>query len=182
MTRSAGPGLTAEELFARADYEHYELASGALQVSEPPGGVHGLLAARLSYRLHGFVQARGLGVVLVEAGYVLRRNPDTVRGPDVSFVSTATLRPDQIPKTFIPCAPDLAVEILSPEDRRAHIAEKVADYLDAGTKLVWVIDPSERQLIVHRPDRPPRVAAAQDSLDGEDVLPGFRWPLTELFG
>lgn len=89
-------------------------------------------------------------------------------------------RRDQVPRAFIPCAPDLAIEILSPEARRTQIAEKVADYLAAGTRLVWIVDPEERQGFVHHPNRPPLVVAGRGSLDGQDVLPGFRCAVAEL--
>jgi Uma2 family endonuclease len=144
--------------------------------------VHGWIAGRIVARLGNHVDRLELGTVLVEAGYVLQRGPDTVRGPDVSFVSISRLPPDQIPEEFISGAPDLAVEILSPSSRWSEVEEKIADYFAADTRLVWVVDPGERRVIVRYPDRPPRVAAAGESLDGEDVVPGFALALAELFG
>jgi Uma2 family endonuclease len=120
--------------------------------------------------------------VLVESGYVLGRGPDTVRGPDVSFVSATRLPPDQIPEQFIPGAPDLAVEILSPSSRWSEVEEEVADYLAGGTRLVWVVEARERRVMVRYPDRPPRTLTAGDVLDGEDVVPGFALALADLFG
>jgi len=117
MTNPTERHLTAEELFAYPGHEQYELVAGVLRVSEPPGGRHGWIAARLAHILHSHVDTHGLGIVLVEAGYVVRRNPDTVRGPDVSFVSNDRLHPDDVPEAFIPFAPDLAVEI--PLSRRS---------------------------------------------------------------
>ena len=174
--------VTAEELFQSPDSKYYELVRGVRRVCEPPGGVHGRIAARLMTLLGDHVERFGLGTVLVEAGYVLQRGPDTVRGPDVSFVSLTRLPPDRIPEQFIPGAPDLAVEILSPGSRWSEVDEKIADYFAAGARLVWVVDPGERQVIVRYPDRPPRVVAAGDSLEGEDVVPGFALALVELFG
>jgi Uma2 family endonuclease len=174
--------VTAEELFNYPDPKRYELVRGVPRVSEPPGGVHGRLAVKLGGRLDEHVTRLGLGTVLVEAGYVLERGPDTVRGPDVSFVSTARLPPDRIPEQFISGPPDLAVEILSPGDRWAEIEEKVADYLAGGARRVWLVDPRERRLIVRYADRPSRVLADCDILDGEDVVPGFTLDLAELFG
>ena len=174
--------VTAEELFQYPDSKYYELVRGVPRVCEPPGGVHGMVAGRIIARLGGHVERLGLGTVLVEAGYVLQRGPDTVRGPDVSFVSISRLPPDQIPEQFIPGAPDLAVEILSPSSRWSEVEEKIADYFAAGARLVWVVDPGERRVIVRYPDRPPRVVATGESLDGEDVVPGFALPLVELFG
>ena len=144
--------------------------------------MHGWLAIKLGGRLDEHVTRLGLGTVLVEAGYVLERGPDTVRGPDVSFVSAARLPPDRIPEQFISGPPDLAVEILSPGDLWSAIEEKVADYLTGGARRVWVVDPRERRVIVRYADRPPRALTDRDILDGEDVVPGFALPLAELFG
>ena len=163
--------ITAEELLNSHDPRRHELVRGVTRVSEPTGGVHGRLAIKLGARLDEHVTRLGLGTVLVEAGYVLERGPDTVRGPDVSFVSAARLPPDRIPEQFISGPPDLAVEILSPGDRWAEIEEKVADYLAGGARRVWLVDPRERRLIVLYPDRPSRVFADSDILDGENVVP-----------
>jgi Uma2 family endonuclease len=174
--------VTAEELFQYPDSKYYELVRGVPRVCEPPGGVHGMIAGRVVARLGEHVERLGLGTVLVEAGYVLQRGPDTVRGPDVSFVSLARLPPDRIPEQFIPGAPDLAVEILSPSSRWSEVEEKIVDYFAAGARLVWVLDPAERRAIVRYPDRPPRIVAVGESLDGEGVVPGFSLALPELFG
>ena len=174
--------VTAEELFQYPDSKYHELVRGVPRVCEPPGGVHGRIAARLVALLGDHVERLALGTVLVEAGYVLDRAPDTVRGPDVSFVSLARLPPDLIPEQFIPGPPDLAVEILSPSSRWSEVEETIADYLAAGARLVWVVDPGERRVIVRYPDRPPRIVAAGESLEGEDVVPGFALALAELFG
>jgi Uma2 family endonuclease len=172
--------VTAEELFELPDAKHYELVRGVPRVCEPPGGAHGRLAMHVGALLNEHVRRLGLGTVLVEAGYVLRRKPDTVRGPDISFVSVARLPPDQIPETFIPGAPDLAVEILSPGSRWSEVEEKVADYLASGARLVWLVDPREGRVVVRYPDRPPAVLTEIDTIDGEDVVPGFTLPVAEL--
>jgi Uma2 family endonuclease len=174
--------ITAEELFDYPDPRRYELVRGVPRVSEPPGGVHGRLALKLGGLLDAHVTRLGLGTVLVEAGYVLERGPDTVRGPDVSYISATRLQPDRIPEQFISGPPDLAVEILSPGDRWSEIEHKVADYLGAGTRRVWLVDPRERRVIVRYADRPPRALSDSDILDGEDVVPGFALDLAGLFG
>ncbi|MGH7578560.1 MAG: Uma2 family endonuclease [Gemmatimonadales bacterium] len=173
--------VTAEELFQYPDSKYYELVRGVPRVSEPPGGLHGRIAATIAARLADHVERLGLGTVLVEAGYVLKRAPDTVRGPDISFVSLSRLPADQIPEQFMPGAPDLAVEILSPTSRWSEVEEKIADYFAAGARLLWVVDPGERRVIVRYPDRPPRVVATGENLDGEDVVTGFALALAELF-
>ncbi len=172
--------MTAEDLFRYPDHDRYELVAGNLRVSEPPGAHHGQVATRLAYRLHGYVEANRLGVVLVESGFILHRGPDTVRGPDVSFVAASRLDPRRVPLSYLSIAPDLAVEILSPEDRPGAVAEKVANYLDAGTKLVWVIEAEKSRVMVHRVDGSIAELTANDSLDGEQVVSGFRCPVTEL--
>jgi Uma2 family endonuclease len=105
-----------------------------------------------------------------------------VRGPDISFISIARLPPDRIPEQFIPGAPDLAVEIISPGDRWSEVEEKVADYLAGGVRMVWLVDSRERRVVVRYSDRPPTIIAADGELDAEDVVPGFKLPLAELFG
>jgi Uma2 family endonuclease len=174
--------VTAEELFSSPDPRRHELVRGVPRVSTPPGGVHGRLALRLGARLDDHVTRLGLGTVLVEAGYVLERGPDTVRGPDVSFVSTTRLPPERIPEQFIPGPPDLAVEILSPGERWSEVEQKVAEYLTAGARRVWLVDPRERRVTVRYADRPSRVLTDTDMLEGEDVVPGFAIELAALFG
>lgn len=119
---------------------------------------------------------------MVTAGYVLRRGPDTVRGPDVSFISAARLAPDQVPDQFIVVAPDLAIEVLSPGDRDAEIEERVSDYLAAGTRCVWIVDPRQRRVVVRDPGGEPLTLTVSDVLDGKDVVPGFRCGVGEVFG
>ncbi|MGH7526993.1 MAG: Uma2 family endonuclease [Gemmatimonadales bacterium] len=174
--------MTADQLFRYPDRERYELVRGVPRICEPPGGVHGRLAARIAARLSDHVERHGLGTVLIESGYLLRRNPDTVRGPDVSFISGTRLTPDQIPDQFIPGAPDLAVEILSPSSRWPEVEETLADYFASGARMVWLVEPQQRRVTLRYPDRPPRVVAVGDALEGEDVVPGFRMTTTDLFG
>jgi len=173
--------VTAEELFEQPDSRYRELVRGVPRDSEPPGGLHGWIAVRLAGRLADHVERLGLGSVLVEAGYLLQRGPDTVRGPDISFLSAARLPPERLPEHFIPGAPDLAIEILSPSDRWSEVEEKITDYFGAGARLVWVVDPGERRVIVRYPDRPPRIIPTGGAVEGEEVVPGFALPLTELF-
>lgn len=141
---------------------------------------HGQIQARLAHALTDFVEAQGLGVVLTEVGYLLSRNPDTIRGPDVSFVRRERFDPVEADRSFFRGAPDLAVEILSPSNRPTEIHAKIADYLAAGAVLVWVIDPKQEAVFVHRSLLAPRQVPAGGSLDGEDVLPGFSVPVAWL--
>lgn len=174
--------VTADQLFTQADGERYELVRGVARVCEPPGGLHGRLAARIAARLSDHVERNGLGTVLVEAGYLLRQGPDTVRGPDVSFISAGRMAPDQIPDRFISGAPDLAIEILSPGSRWPEVHQLLAEYLGAGARMVWVVEPIQRRVTVHYPDRPPQSIAGESLLEGEDVVPGFSLATADLFG
>lgn len=174
--------MTDDDLFALVGQPGQELVRGVLRVREPPGGIHGWLATRLAHLLHAHVERHGLGTVLVDAGYVLQRNPDTVRGPDVSFISSARLAREQIPANFIEGAPDLAIEVVSAEDRWSELEEKVADYFAAGTSLVWIVDPKRQCVIVRRPGSPPAVVGVDGVLHGQEVVPRFRCAVTEVFG
>lgn len=176
------PRFTAEE-FARLpdDGNRRELSRGWL-VSEPlPLRPHARMQIRLERILSGFLEGRGLGELFGETGYLLGRNPDTVRGPDLSFVSAARLAAAPDETRFFPGAPDLAIEIASPGDRPGALQAKVADYLAAGAGLVWVVDPQAKTVTTYRTLRPPRRLAENAQLDGEEVLPGFSIRVGELF-
>jgi Uma2 family endonuclease len=147
----------------------------------PAGEQHGTLAAFLTVELGTFVRARGLGRVYVEVGYRLFTNPDTVRGPDVSFVSRERAATQPRRKGFIHGIPDLAVEIASLDKTMAELAVKAAEYLEAGTPLVWVVDPEPRQVHVYGRGLPTRILSEADTLDGGEVLPGFTLALARLF-
>jgi Uma2 family endonuclease len=166
--------MTAEQLLeADIPWKQVELVRGRLVVKESPGYRHGDITARLTFELMQYVRAHDLGqVVAGDPGFTLARNPDTVRAPDVAFVQRARV-PDPLPTAFAEFAPDLAVEVLSPSDRPAEILAKVGDWLNAGTRLVWIVDPARRQARVYRQDGTEAVLSGTDVLDGEDVLPGF---------
>lgn len=125
------------------------------------------------------MDAGALGRVYVESGFKLTSNPDTVRGPDVAFISRTRL-PEPEPLGYPAFAPDLVVEILSPGDRPGEVLGKVADWLSAGSRLVWVIDAERRLARVYRADGTEDIVTADETLHGEDVLPGFAWPLTSI--
>ncbi|MDQ3697735.1 MAG: Uma2 family endonuclease [Gemmatimonadota bacterium] len=158
-----------------------ELVRGRLVVREPPGTRHGVIAASLGYYLSDFVRRRGLGVVCAQdTGFKITVNPDTVRAPDVAFVSREQAA--RIPRRgYAGLAPDLVGEVLSPDDAPAEVLAKVADWLAAGTKLVWLVDPERSEVRVYREDGSLSVLRAHDSLEGENVLPGFTCPLVDVF-
>ena len=133
----------------------------------------------MAFLIAAHVKRNRLGrVCSSETGFVLRTEPDTVRAPDVGFV--ASRRAASTPR-FYPGAPDLAVEVVSPGDGAAEVAEKMADWLDAGARLVWVADPGERTIVSHAPDREPRAYRAAESVPGEGVVPGFALSVDEAF-
>jgi len=174
--------ITAEELFQMSGHERRELVKGELRTMAPAGFDHGLIIVNLTLLLGSHVQAHKLGFVAgAETGYALTRNPDTVRGADVSFVTAARVEALGRPKAFWPGAPDLAVEVLSPTDRAEEVDEKVDDYLAAGTRLVWVVNPKRRTVTVYHPGADPVIVRVNETLDGEDVVPGFRCSLAEVF-
>lgn len=177
--------LTAEDLYALPDdgFHRYELDEGRLVVSEPPGLGHGNLALRIGSHVLAFVEPRRLGVVAVESGFVMRRGPDTVHGPDVSFVRRERVPAEESPEfeRFVEGHPDLAVEIYSPTDRPGRLGRKVTGYLTRGTGLVWVVYPRRQLVVVHTPDGATRMVRAPESLDGGNVLPGFTLAVAELF-
>ena len=175
--------VTAEELEQMGEQDFgFELVRGELVPVSPAGEEHGRLVMRLAARLATFVEAHGLGVVYAaETGFVLARNPDTVRGPDVSFVRRERFRQVGGRRGFVPGAPDLAVEVRSPDNTLAELAVKAADYLSGGARLVWIVDPRRQRVYVHRPGRKVEALSLGDALDGGEVISGFRLPLSDLF-
>jgi Uma2 family endonuclease len=173
--------MTAEQLLGvKIPGKQVELVRGRLVVKEPPGYRHGDITARLAFALMQYVRAQDLGQVLVgDTGFTLARNPDTVRGPDIAFVQRSRV-PDPLPTAFAEFAPDLAVEVLSPHDRPGETLGKIGDWLNAGTRMVWVIDPSRREARVYRQDGTEVVLGETDSLRGEDVVPGFSCAVTAI--
>lgn len=173
--------LTAEDLAALPeDGKRHELIEGILVEMSRPKPRHGVIQVRLSYAVHAFVVRLSLGLVTTEAGYIVAKNPDTVLGPDVAFISKTRL-PNPDLDEYIPVAPDLAVEIVSPNDMADEVIEKVEKYLNAGTRIVWVVYSSVRLILVYEPGEVAKRLSIDSTLDGGEVLPGFTLPLRELF-
>jgi Uma2 family endonuclease len=178
------PHAQGERLITIAEYEKLpeedayrdELVRGRLVRSPRPASLHGRVLIRLARRLDEYAEAGGRGVVLADVGVVLARDPDTVRGPDVAFFSLERI-PESGYATSFWGPPDLAVEIASPSNRPSEVRAKVAEYLDAGVRLVWVVDPQNRSVSIHEPGGSVSVLSESDTLAGDDVLPGFRLPL-----
>lgn len=176
--------LTAEEFWRLPENgKRRELVRGVVVETMPPGGIHGAVALRLGSRLETWARSGPGGYVGVESGFVLRRDPDVVRGPDVSYVRAERIPDGGVPEAFWGIAPDLAVEVVSPGESAEEVREKVRDYLAAGTPLVWVVYPRTREVVVQTPDGLARALGAGDMLEGLDVLPpGFACAVAELFG
>lgn len=173
--------MTADELMLLPDDGmRYELQEGRL-ISVPPSGYKsGRVASALGVLLGGFIRLNRLGIFAgPDGGLRLRSQPDTVRAPDFSFVCQERVLDSGT--GYFPGAPDLAVEVLSPSDRFSKVLQKVREYLAAGTRLVWVVDPEDRSVVVFRADGSTTLLGEFDSLDGEDVLPGLTLPLTEIW-
>jgi Uma2 family endonuclease len=171
---------TAEELLRARDVGRCELVRGRLVMMVPAGADHGRIAIGIGSRLFMFVEANGLGTVFAaETGFVLARQPDTVRAPDAAFVRSG--RPVAPARGYYPGAPDLAVEVLSPDDRARDVRQKIAEWLGAGTRAVWVVDPGKRTVTVHEPGRTPTLVRDSETLRGGEVMPGFEVPVRDLF-
>ena len=173
--------MTADELLRlNVSDARSELIRGELVVREPAGYRHGNVAARLLVAIGAFVETRALGwVFTAETGFRLREDPDTVRAPDVAFVRHDRV-PDPPPRGYASLAPDLVVEVLSPDDRPGEVLSKVGDWLEAGTALVWVVDPERHTARVYRADGSEDHLGAADRLEGETVLPGFECELRRI--
>ena len=173
--------LTAEDFEQiRLPDKRTELVDGRLVVREPPSTEHGRIQANLAYFITDHVRRNELGVVFgQDTGFRIASKPDTVRGPDLAFVSRE--RAAEIPRRgYAALAPDFVAEILSPDDRPGEHLAKVARWLEAGTRLVWVIDPQRAQARVYRPDGSLTIVDADGVLGGETVLPGFSCPLADV--
>jgi len=147
----------------------------------PAGFDHGRIVARIGARLTNFVEQHGLGVVTgAETGFQLARDPDTVRAPDVAFVRAERVPPGATPG-FFQGAPDLAVEVVSPSDRAGELLQKIHDWLDAGCRAVWVVDPASGTISVYRGQGDTVIRKSADELSGDDILPGFKLSVAEIF-
>jgi Uma2 family endonuclease len=175
--------MTAEELLKlpRGRFR-YELIKGELITMSPAGSEHGAIVVNLTVLLAQHVKANKLGIVFgAETGFKIAENPDTVRAPDVAFISRERIPESGIPKEYWRGAPDLAVEVLSPGDAARKVEEKVNEWLSAGAKLVWTVNPKHKSITVHRATVEALTLSEDDELSGEDVVPGFRCRVSEIF-
>ncbi|HZF12492.1 MAG TPA: Uma2 family endonuclease [Thermoanaerobaculia bacterium] len=173
--------ISGEELFHRPDLEPCELVEGRIVPAMPTGYFHGALEARLSARILGWAETSGRGRVLAgEVGIYIRRAPDTVRAADVLYISNERYA-RRGASGYLDVAPDLVVEVLSPDDRWSEVMEKLEDYFAAGVAVVWVVDPRLQQVFAYRSLATVEVLAKGQALTAPDLLPGFSLPLVDLF-
>ena len=175
------PLITADYLLHTPNLGRCELIGGELIRMTPAGYEHGTIIINISTPLATFVSRAGLGRVCgAETGFHIAHDPDTVRAPDVAFVAEDHL-PSPLPKGFFPGPPDLAVEVISPEDRQSEVRAKVQNWLDAGCRTVWLVDPRRQAVEVHRGGGEVQILGLSDTLSGEPLLPGFSLAVAEIF-
>lgn len=175
--------ITIEELERTGGPEGlWELINGEFVEMPAAGGRHGRLGVKISSRLEVFVSDRELGYVYdAQTGFVLSEQPPTIRVPDVAFVQTERLPDGFDDGGFLRVAPDLVVEIISPSDRMVNVLAKVVMWLEAGTSLLWQVNPIAQTVTVYTPDGEPKVHTVDDTLDGGELLPGFSLPVRDIF-
>jgi Uma2 family endonuclease len=173
---------TADEFWESfGDTKRLELVKGVPVEMSPTGEAHSVVSAWIAHLLLSYVEAHDLGeITAAEGGFVVSRDPDTVRAPDVGFIAKARLA-GPTSERYFPGPPNLAVEVVSPNDSASDIHAKVFDYLRAGTRLVWVVYPPSRTVAVYGPNTPTCFLDVDETLEGGDVLPGLSLPVQEIF-
>jgi len=175
--------ITAEELLRMPDDGYrYELIRGELRKMAPAGYLHGRIAINMTTPLDCYVRDHDLGVVCAaETGFKLASNPDVVRAPDVAFIRRDRVEEVGDVEGYWPGTPDLAVEVISPSDTYAEVQEKVFDWLEAGTQMVILVMPRKRAVTVYQSMTNIIMVTEHDTLDGNDVVAGWKIPVRELF-
>lgn len=185
MTATTEP-LTLQDYAATLEPDEEfvtELVRGRIVREPRPARLHGRVQVRLGHALDAWAEGHGKAEVTVESGYILSERPATVRGPDVAVVAVV-MDPTPVgdePGGWTRGAPDVAVEVLSPSDTSSAIQQKTLDYLEAGARLVWIVDPGALTVTVYRPDGSASLLRGDGVLSGGDVLPGFALELEWLF-
>jgi len=183
MTTVATKTMTAEEFFHTEEPQDgkYELINGEVVFMPPPGFRHGEVQLAIGFAIKTYLLTNRIGRVVTESGAITERDPDSVRGPDVSYYSQERLPFGTQVVTYHTQPPDLVAEVLSPDDSKKELRAKVREYLAAGVRVVWVVDPDDQTVTVYT--EPPRatVLEADAILTAEDVLPGFSCRAADLF-
>ena len=182
MTTAKNKLLTADDLLRLSSQGvKGELIQGVLRETVSAGKLHARIAGRIITGFNNFVIPRRLGQVGGTGGVLIEQNPDTVREPDVYFVSAGRLPLDDDSDGYLEVMPELVVEIVSPNDREADVREKISMWLEHGVSMAMEVRPATRAIVVHCPGVPAETLDGDDTLDGGDVLPGFSLPLSEIF-
>ena len=185
MTTLVLPKLMTAEEFAMmddCDDARLELVNGEVMELPPsPFPSHGMSQSNAVMSLGGFVRPRRLGAALTETGFLISRNPDTVRMPDVAFVSADKLPRDRPPDGYFPFAPDIAVEVITRSDAPSAARERALMWLDAGSALVWLMFTASRAITVYYPNGDVTTLGEDDVLDAAPVLDGFSAKVSEFF-
>ncbi|CAN5616833.1 Uma2 family endonuclease [soil metagenome] len=176
-------GMTAEELIALpGDGMRRELVKGELREMPPAGALHGDAAMNIGALLKNHVKANGLGrVPAAGTGFIIARNPDTTRAPDTGFISKERIPTEGPPDGYWELAPDLAVEVVSPNDTATEVQEKAREWIEAGVKLVWVVYPKTRSVVVHKSLKDITTFTEEETLSVEGGVPGFECRVREIF-
>lgn len=174
--------ITGEALLAMGDTHPCELIEGRIVYMSPTGFEHGSYETNFAESLRAFVRSQKLGkVVSGEVGVYTHRDPDTVRGVDAAFISHERLARRKKKSGFLDVAPELIVEVMSPDDRWSEVKQKLREYFAIGVRLVWVADPSDKTVYAYRSLTDVREFTETDALTGDDVLPGFTVSVAQLF-
>ncbi len=176
--------VTAEDLLTLPTGmgKRHELLAGEIREMSPSGWPHGIVVGRLHNRLGSFIEEHDLGLVFgAETGFLITRDPDTVRAPDFGFVAKRNIPKEMPSEAFWPGPPDLAVEVLSPSDKTGDVDEKIRAWLAAGCSAVWVIDPQLETVAVHRSSTDIQIKTADKVLEGGTIVPSFSCRVEELF-
>jgi Uma2 family endonuclease len=176
--------VTADELLALPTGmgKRYELVAGELRVMSPSGWRHGEVSANVASLLGAFIREHKLGRGFgAETGFLLKRNPDTVRAPDFAFIAKGNLPEKEPVEAFWPGAPDLAIEVLSPGDTTREVDEKIEAWLAAGCSAVWVVDPRLQTVTIYQSTKNVVVKTAGETLQGDPVVPGFSCAVDQFF-
>ena len=178
--------MTLDEFYDAYGDHSVELVRGKVCAKRsemsPASGNHGLIAGEIFGQLYAFVTAHNLGrVFAAETGFILNRTPLTVRAPDAAFIARERIGDNRPERGYWPVAPDLAVEVMSPNDTATEISGKISEYFAAGTRLMWVIYPQSRTVHVYDSAQNVRILSANETLDGGELLPGFACEIAQIF-
>ncbi len=181
VTTESAPPVTGDELYRMGDLGRTELVRGEIVRMSPTGFTHGYIESNFAAVLKTFVQQQKTGRVSSgEVGIYTGRNPDSVRAADVAFISNERMAQVKS-QSYLDVAPELVVEVLSPDDAWSDLMEKLDEYFACGVKLIWVADPRLQQVYVYHAVTQVERFTMKDTLTGSDVLPGFSVPVAELF-